>query len=81
MGTGCLVLVDRLVLSQRDSLYVTIVHYTMTEHKTNELHNMSQFARPFLPVVEERYTLRLLEHTNHRGLHYFSILGCIGVPC
>ena len=26
---------------------------------------MSQFAWPFLPVVEERYSLRLPEHTNH----------------
>ena len=46
LGTGCLVLVERLVPSQRfpsNSLYVTIIHHTITEHKNNhcynELHN------------------------------------------
>ena len=42
LGTGCLVLVERLVhlrVFPSNSFYVTIIHHTMTEHKNNVLHN------------------------------------------
>ena len=65
-----------LVPSQKfpsNSLYVTIIHHTMTEHKNNHVTMsftmiMSQFAGPFYQLWTHRKDyLRLPEHTNHRA--------------
>ena len=78
IGTGCLVLVKRLVPSQRfpsNSLDVTIIHHTMTEHKNNhvtvELHNDYEsiclaFSTSCGPIGKIFFEV---EHTNHTGLH------------
>ena len=79
IGDRILVLVERLVPSQRFSVkfivchYVTIIHYRMTNHKNNHV------AMNFTTIMSQYNIVRgCLNIPIIQGFVNFSILGCMG---